>query len=360
MIKRLNNHGDEAERSQVIAQIEASHAGAAPPRFPGDQAGRCLGQRSPAAAFPGNAGSLNWTHEADLHEPRRFRATTDGGMKIKVLIILAISALSANIRCATVEPAEPEFPIPSQPGMLKSEFIFATGNVPFAECHASTIAETKQGLLTAWFGGSGEGHLDVGIWLSRLESGVWSTPVEVAVGKQSDGSREPCWNPVLIQTKAGPLLLFYKVGPSPRKWWGMMMTSEDQGATWSTAQRLPQGILGPIKNKPIELRSGDLLCPSSTEDNGWRVHFERTADFGKTWQATEPVNDGKEFAAIQPTILLHAEGKLQALGRTRQGKIFEIWSEDSGRTWGKMTATPLPNPNSGIDAVTLTDGRQLL
>jgi len=53
-------------------------------------------------------------------------------------------------------------------------------------------------------------HLDVGIWLSRLESGVWSTPVEVAVGKQPDGSREPCWNPVLFQTKAGPLLLFYK------------------------------------------------------------------------------------------------------------------------------------------------------
>ena len=37
-----------------------------------------------------------------------------------------------------------------------------------------------------------------------------------------------------------------------------------------------------------------------------------------------------------------------------------MWSEDRGKTWGKMTLTSLPNPNSGTDAVTLRDGRQLL
>jgi predicted neuraminidase len=247
-----------------------------------------------------------------------------------------------------------------QPGVLKSEFIFATGSVAFAQCHASTIAETKDGLVAAWFGGSGEGHRDVGIWFSRFENGQWTPPVEVATGKKADGAREPCWNPVLFQPKAGPLLLFYKVGPSPGRWWGMMMASEDQGRNWGPAQSLPAGILGPIKNKPIELPNGNLLCPSSTEDNGWRVHFERARDGCKTWQKTEPVNDGKEFGAIQPTILVHPDGKLEALGRTRQGKIFQIWSRDDGTTWGKMAATPLPNPNSGIDAVTLKDGRHLL
>ena len=93
---------------------------------------------------------------------------------------------------------------------------------------------------------------------------------------------------------------------------------------------------------------------------GWRVHFERTSDLGQTWAATPPVNDGKEISAIQPSILFHPGGRLQALGRTKQGKIFEIWSNDDGKTWGKMTLTSLPNPNSGIDAVTLKDGRQLL
>ncbi len=72
------------------------------------------------------------------------------------------------------------------------------------------------------------------------------------------------------------------------------------------------------------------------------------------------MNDGKEMAAIQPTILLHPAGRLQALGRTQQGRIFESWSDDAGKSWTKPLLTSLLNPNSGIDAVTLADGRQLL
>jgi predicted neuraminidase len=247
---------------------------------------------------------------------------------------------------------------PIQPGLMKSEFIFE--KAPFEQCHASTIVETKGTLVAAWFGGTGEGHADVGIWLSRLEDNKWTRPVEVAKGRDTDNSPQPCWNPVLFQPKVGPLLLFYKVGPNPRKWWGMFMTSDDAGKQWSSPRRLLEGILGPIKNKPVELANGDILCPSSTERHGWQVHFERTPDRGQTWTATEPVNDGREFSAIQPSILFHKDGRLQAVGRTRQGKIFEIWSADNGKTWSKMTATVLPNPNSGIDAVTLKDGRQLL
>ena len=140
----------------------------------------------------------------------------------------------------------------------------------------------------------------------------------------------------------------------------MLKTSDDGGKTWSKAQRLPDGILGPIKNKPVQLASGDILCGTSTEHAGWRVHFERSSDLGQTWRATAPVNDGKEIGAIQPSLLFHKDGRLEALGRTKQGKIFEIWSEDQGQTWGKMALTVLPNPNSGTDAVTLKDGRFLL
>src|SRR5437773_2291142 len=212
------------------------------------------------------------------------------------------------------------------PGLTKSEFIYETA--PFPECHASTIAEAKGGLVAAWFGGTGERNPDVGIWLSRQSGGQWSAPVEVANGVQSPTNRYACWNPVLFQPTSGPLLLFYKVGPNPSSWWGMLMKSEDGGLTWSKPRRLPDGIVGPIKNKPVQLANGDVLCPSSTEDNGWRVHFERTSDLGENWTATEPVNDGKEIRAIQPSILFHPAGKLQAVGRTGRGKIFEIWSED--------------------------------
>jgi len=248
----------------------------------------------------------------------------------------------------------------NQPGFVLSEFIFSSEKVPFAQCHASTIAEAGDHLVAAWFGGTAERNPDVGIWLSRFEHGQWSFPVEVANGKQADGSRFACWNPVLFQPRTGPLLLFYKVGPSPSKWWGMLTRSADGGVAWSEPKRLPMGILGPIKNKPVELSNGEILCGTSTENHGWQVHFERTKDLGQTWEATVPINDGKEFGAIQPSILFHNEGRLQAIGRTKQGKIFEAWSQDGGKTWSQMRATVLPNPNSGIDAVTLQDGRQLV
>jgi predicted neuraminidase len=215
--------------------------------------------------------------------------------------------------------------------------------------------------VAAWFGGKHEKAADVGIWVSRRQGrGPWSVPVEVADGVQPDGTRHPCWNPVLFQPQEAPLLLFYKVGPSPGTWWGMLRTSQDDGRTWSAARRLPEGILGPIKNKPVELPNGDLLCSSSTEHAGWRVHFERSSDGGQTWTATPPLNDGQTISAIQPSILFLGGERLLAIGRTRQGRLFQATSEDLGRTWGPLTLTDLPNPNSGTDAVTLADGRHVL
>ena len=132
---------------------------------------------------------------------------------------------------------------------MLSEFV--NDSASYAQCHASTIAETAPGrLVAAWFGGTREGNPDVGIWFARHVNGRWERAVEVATGMQTDGSRFATWNPVLLQAPGGPLFLFYKVGPSPSAWWAMMMTSIDGGVTWSTPRRLPDGILGPIKNNP--------------------------------------------------------------------------------------------------------------
>jgi predicted neuraminidase len=251
--------------------------------------------------------------------------------------------------------------------IVLQEFIYE--KAPYPSCHASTIVETAQGgLVAAWFGGTREKDPDVGIWLSRHEKNAWTPGVEVANGVQRDGTRHPTWNPVLFQPRKGPLMLFYKVGPTPQTWWGEVRTSTDGGRTWSAARRLPDGILGPIKNKPVQLADGTILSPTSNETNErpskWTVHFERSTDGGKTWTATQPLNDGVTIGAIQPSILFHDRiggSKLQAVGRTRQGKVFAISSDDAGRTWGPMSLlVDVPNPSSGTDAVTLKDGRHLL
>jgi predicted neuraminidase len=271
----------------------------------------------------------------------------------KVITIIFLAAVTAA--CQTNQNTNT---LPALPGIVMAEFIYETA--PFPSCHASTIAETKSGLVAAWFGGTAERNPDVGIWVSRHESNAWTAPVEVANGVGFATNRFPTWNPVLFQPKSGPLMLFYKVGPSPGAWWGMMMTSGDDGKTWSPPRRLPDGLLGPIKNKPVQLANGDILSPSSDESHGRSVYFERSSDLGKTWQATPPVEAGPEIGPIQPSILFYPKNKLQALGRANAGRIFETWSEDGGQTWSKMTLLTLPNPNSGTDAMTLKDGRQLL
>lgn len=268
-----------------------------------------------------------------------------------------------------------QFDIPpvSEPGegaYIHGELIYPLDDKPTPECHASTIEQIEGGFVAAWFGGTYERHPDVGIWVSQNLDGTWSHPVQVATGFQNDSLRYPCWNPVLFQPEDGPLMLFYKVGPNPREWWGMLTTSENNGRTWTDPVKLGKNekighLLGPVKNKPIQLEDGTIMCPSSIEveegnDLKWMVHFEFTKDLGKTWEVVGPINDGEEFDAIQPSILTYPDETMQILCRTRQGVISQSWSENNGRTWSEMAATELPNPSAGTDAVTLEDGRQLL
>jgi predicted neuraminidase len=242
--------------------------------------------------------------------------------------------------------------------IVKTEFIWKTGDITAPSCHASSIISISNGLLAAWFAGTEEGNKDVGIWISRYSEGKWSKPAEVANGIQNKLWRYPCWNPVLYNS-GDKIILFYKVGGSPSTWWGMMMTSEDEGKSWSEGTRLPKNIYGPIKNKPVLLENGELICPSSTENDGWRVHMEFTTDLGQTWERTSALNE-KTTGAIQPTIITHKGGKIQMLCRSTSSKILTSESIDNGYTWSPLTETELPNPNSGIDALTLKDGRHLL
>jgi predicted neuraminidase len=247
---------------------------------------------------------------------------------------------------------------PNKDAEIVREFLYETASFP--SCHASTIAETKSGLVAAWFGGSDEGEPDVGIWVSRHQAGKWTPPVEVANGVQTDGKRFPCWNPVLFTDAKSGLMLFYKVGPNPRQWWGMLRTSDDGGETWSPAQRLPNGILGPIKNKPLKLRNGTLLSPTSTEHDGWKVYLELTKDGGKSWLLTPPLNDGKTIRAIQPGLMQFPDGRLMMLCRGTAGKLLASQANKDGTAWEPLRATDIPNPNSGIDTTVLADGRALL
>jgi predicted neuraminidase len=241
-----------------------------------------------------------------------------------------------------------------QSALLSSHFIYE--DAPYPQAHASTVVQTADGAVAA-------------AWFARQDGHAWGRPIQVADGVQADGARHPTWNPVLFQPPGGPLVLFYKVGPDPFSWWGMVVESLDGGRNWGPPRRLPDGVLGPIKNKPVVLADGRWISPSSTEagegmgahsGSNWRLHFEISRDQGRTWSLTAPVASPLNIDAIQPSVLIHADGALQAVARTRQGVLASTWSRDGGETWSPIGAVDLPNPNSGADAVTLKDGRHLL
>nr|WP_315155552.1 sialidase family protein [uncultured Flavobacterium sp.] len=248
-------------------------------------------------------------------------------------------------------------------GILVDEFIY--DKAPYPSCHSVTIVEATNGdLVSAWFGGSHERHPDVCIYSAIKPKGSdkWGEPIKVADGVMKDGTRFPTWNPVLYQIPGGDLMLFYKIGPKPSEWWGVYRTSSDGGKTWSDKIDMPsKDFLGPIKNKPVLLSNGTLLLPSSTEGNGWHLRMESTPDFGKTWVMGDTISRGKEkINAIQPSILFHKDGSIQAIGRTRNRAIFSTFSKDNGKTWSDLELIGLPNNNSGTDAVTLKNGKHLL
>lgn len=287
-----------------------------------------------------------------------------------ILMTLMTQAQHDQNKSHATETALPPLEKVGEGALLAREFIYPLDLKPAATAHASTLAETASGLVVAFFSGKHEGHSDVGIRVSRFQDNKWSWPQEVANGFQNDSLQYPTWNPVLFTPQNGPLTLYYKEGPNPREWWGMIKTSGDEGKTWSYPRKIGKDekigwLIGPVKNKPIQLDDGTLISPSSTEteedgDIKWRIHFEISKDNGQSWEVAGPINDGEEFDAIQPSILHFPDGRLMMLARTRQDVLAQSWSEDQGRTWSPLQSAGLPNPNSGTDAITLQDGRHLL
>lgn len=226
---------------------------------------------------------------------------------------------------------------------------------PYPSCHASTILDTGNGMLAAWFGGTHEKHPDVSIYAAFYKNGKWEKPFRVADGVENELIRNPCWNPVLFKRNDGDIILYYKIGPSPSKWFGAYKISKDGGKTWSKEHRIPHNLLGPIKNKPVIAPDGGILYPTSIEDDlGWRIYMEHSNQDLSDWRKIAIDNNG--FNAIQPSVLFYKDGSMQLLCRSKDKRIVESWSYDGGASWSKVQATSLPNNNSGTDAVTLADG----
>jgi predicted neuraminidase len=257
------------------------------------------------------------------------------------------------------------------------EFVY--DKAPFSAAHASTVVELRNGdLIAAWFGGTKEGAPDVAIWASTLNGRGWSRPIELA---RENGIAT--FNPVLFHTRDGRLWLYYKFGPHPTSWTGARRFSGDEGKTWSPVEHLPAGLYGPIRAKPLVLDDGTVVSGTSVESyHSWACWIERSTDNGKTFAKIGPITVAPEFVKpvtpsivpeeapglfewdktegiIQPSVVWLGGHNLRFYARptSRTGKICVADSNDDGLTWNQAHPIDLPNPNSGIDALALRDGR---
>ena len=244
------------------------------------------------------------------------------------------------------------------------EFIYTSA--PFPSAHASTIVELRNGdLLAAWFGGTAEGKPDVAIWMSHRTGDGWSEPVELV--------REPniaCYNPVLFYSGDGRLWFYYKFGTDPRSWSAGRRWSGDDGTTWSAVEHLPAGLYGPIRAKPLVMADGTIVSGTSVESyHSWAAWIERSTNDGKTWQRIGPITvphsmepAAGTYGIIQPSVVSLGGKHLRFYARStfQIGRICVADSLDAGLSWSQARKLDLPNPNSGIDATALRDGRIVL
>jgi predicted neuraminidase len=263
--------------------------------------------------------------------------------------------------------------------VVNKEFIF-TEPYPTPSCHASTLALHGQNLLhAAWFGGSREGQGDVGIWYARRDGKGWCEPRPLAgqVGV-------PHWNPVLFAPPGGKLRLFYKRGTPISRWQTWWMETADSGRTWSIPVPLIPGDYGgrgPVKNKPVVLRSGTWLAGASLEQGCWSAFTDRSDDGGYTWVSSEMIyihkdqrrsragylregmpvgEDWDHRGVIQPTLWESSPGMVHMLLRSSEGRVYRSDSTNNGLSWCTAYPTSLPNNNSGFDLARLEDGRLVL
>jgi len=232
---------------------------------------------------------------------------------------------------------------------------FALPEGAFPSCHGATVCSLSSGeLVTCCYAGSREGSPDSVVVGSVLYPGSrrWSTPrvwVNV-VGR-------PPANPRLFVGPDGALWLL--VGISYGRWCSghtylFTKRSYDKARSWTDLELFVpyRGLLG--RARPFHL--GDIWIVPVEWERNWSAAFIRSDDGGNTWKIIGDLGRAAGAKLIQPVIVMLKDGSLLAYMRSQSGHIFVSRSHDLGNSWSVPESTALPNNNSGIDVLCLSNG----
>lgn len=110
---------------------------------------------------------------------------------------------------------------------------------------------------------------------------------------------------------------------------------------------------------PLALDERRLIMPLYSDGYSLSI-MGLSDDGGETWSASAPL---VSYGGVQPSVVKKKDGTLVAYMRDNgppPKRVLVSESKDSGRTWGKVTDSDIPNPGSSVEVITLANGHWLI